>query len=414
MSQTNASDRAHLLGQGSGCALEEVRELICLAPKDHGQLAEVLGEARRRSFSVLPIGAGSQLAWCRPDALDDPANAPIPISLMHLAGVLEQIPGEGTVTAQAGTPWRDLAQAVEQSGECLPADLPGATTSTLGGILGAGRSGPNRLRYGPLRHHVLGMQVMLSDGTLAKSGGRLVKNVTGFDLHRLYTGSRGTLAIILEASLRLMALPEREWSFCIPVADCASGFTKALEIQQAMPRLHWLVLTRTQSELRLQGGLAGRASQVKTDQERVLTALGGTPESFDGQAPTERKRLGEEGAENRNAWEIGSPLTHCAELLGTLEAQLPTETNLWVDCGTGRILVGPAGDAPVTEKPSWAETIGAEATSLRPLCVHRHLHDQWTESNPTATQADWQQRLTRGLDPAGIFSMTLDPEKAPA
>ena len=200
----------------------------------------------------------------------------------------------------------------------------------------------------------------------------------------------------------------------MPVADCASGFTKALEIQQVMPRLHWLVLTRTQNEVRLQGGLAGRASQVKADQERVLTALGDTPEFFDGQAPTERKRLGEEGAENRHAWEIGSPLTHCAELLGILEAQLPTETKLWVDCGAGRILVGPAGDATVTEKPSWAETIGAEATSLRPLCVHRHLHAQWSGSNPSPTQTDWQQRLTCGLDPAGIFSMTLDPGKAPA
>lgn len=388
------------LSQASGCALGETRGLTCLEPRDHAQLAAVLKEARQQSSPLLPIGSGSQLAWCRPDAFKTPGFTPIPISLIQLSGIIEQIPGEGTITAQAGTAWSDLISAVAPSGERLPADLPAAESSTLGGVLGSGRSGPDRMKYGPLRHHVLGMQVMLSDGTLAKSGGRQVKNVTGFDLHRLYTGSRGTLAIILEASLRLVAEPQREWSFSLPVADCAKGLVKALEVKQAMPRLTWLVLTRAESRVLLRGGLAGCASQVGADQEQVMAALGGSAEAFDLEATRQRRDATEAGSENLFAWDIQGSLRQCSTLLGDLEAQLPASTDLWVDCSAGRILVGVDGNEPVRVRPSWAESITEQAALVRPLRVSSDLHADHFPSDPST----WTTRLTQGLDPAGILS----------
>ncbi len=398
-SAKSPAECALLLSQASGCALGETRGLTCLEPRDPAQLAAVLKKARQENTPLLPIGSGSQLAWCRPDVFNTQGFTPIPISLIQLSGIIEQIPGEGTITAQAGTPWRDLISAVAPSGERLPADLPAAETSTLGGVLGSGRSGPDRMKYGPLRHHVLGMQVMLSDGTLAKSGGRQVKNVTGFDLHRLYTGSRGTLAIILEASLRLMAEPQREWGFSLPVADCAEGFVKALGVKQAMPRLTWLVLTRVESKVLLRGGLAGCASQVGADQKQILATLGGSPESFDLEANRQRRDATEAGSEALFAWDIQSPLRQCSTLLGELEAQLPASTNLWVDCSAGRVLVGLDGNDPARVRPSWAESIAGRAALIRPLRVRADLHADLSPSDPST----WTTRLTQGLDPAGVL-----------
>jgi hypothetical protein len=409
-SAKSPAECALLLSQASGCALGEARGLTCLEPRDQAQLAAVLREARHKNTPVLPIGSGSQLAWCRPDVFETPSFTPIPISLIHLSGIIEQIPGEGTITAQAGTPWSDLISAVAPSGERLPADLPAAESSTLGGVLGSGRSGPDRMKYGPLRHHVLGMLVMLSDGTLAKSGGRQVKNVTGFDLHRLYTGSRGTLAITLEASLRLVPEPQQEWGFSLPVADYAEGFVKAMGVKQAMPRLTWLVLTRVESRVLLKGGLAGCASQVRVDQEQVLAALGDSPESFDLDATRQRRGATEAGSENLFAWDIQSSLRQCSTLLGELEAQLPASTNLWVDCSAGRVLVGLDGNDPARVRPSWAESIAERATLIRPLCVRADLHADLSPTDPST----WTTRLTQGLDPAGILgAAAFSPGRQP-
>ena len=163
---------------------------------------------RQRRLRALPT---VRLRGCRPEVHQSP-NAVL-LSTRRLDSVLDYVPGDGTLTAQVGAPMEDLASCVAEGGHSLTPQLCGAADSSLGGALGAGRSGLDRYKYGPLRHHVLGLRVALSDGTLAGSGGKLVKNVTGFDLHRLYTGSRGTLCVLLEASLRLFPAPEGSFHF---------------------------------------------------------------------------------------------------------------------------------------------------------------------------------------------------------
>ena len=102
-----------------------------------------------------------------------------------------------------------LAETVHAGGHHLTPDVPRPAESTLGGVVAAGQSGHDRVRYGPVRHHVLGVEVALADGSVVRSGGRLVKNVTGFDLHRLHCGAEGSLGILLGASMRLFPRPER-------------------------------------------------------------------------------------------------------------------------------------------------------------------------------------------------------------
>lgn len=170
-------------------SVEEARELVTMAARDR--------------LRVLPLGLGSKLGWCRP-----PQRADLALSTRALSGLVAYEPGDGTITALAGTRMSALARAVRAGGHRLTPDVPRPDAATLGGVLAAGQSGSDRLRFGPMRHHVLGTRVLLANGELTKSGGRLVKNVTGYDLHRLYCGSHGTLGLIVEATLRLFPLPE--------------------------------------------------------------------------------------------------------------------------------------------------------------------------------------------------------------
>jgi glycolate oxidase FAD binding subunit len=169
------------------------------------QVVLLLLLASAQGWSVLPIGSGTKLE--RGPARARPRFA---ISLRGLSGVTAYERGDGTISARAGSTMAALRDVARAGGNHLTPDVAQPGHATLGGTLAAGASGIDRLRYGPVRHHVLGMTVALADGSVTKTGGRLVKNVTGYDLHRLYTGSRGALCVILEASLRLFPAPERD------------------------------------------------------------------------------------------------------------------------------------------------------------------------------------------------------------
>ena len=172
------------------------------APRTLEQFVEVMRLAAADGLTLQPIGLGSKLAWCRPAKKLD-----FVLTTRHYTGVIEYEAQDGTLTARAGTTMAALADLVAAGGHHLAPDVARPTGSTLGGVLAAAQNGVDRLRYGAARDQVLGATVLLADGRLSKSGGRLVKNVTGYDLARGWCGSHGTLCVILEASLRLYPRP---------------------------------------------------------------------------------------------------------------------------------------------------------------------------------------------------------------
>jgi glycolate oxidase FAD binding subunit len=185
--------------------LEALHAIPVACPTSEEQFVETLRMAARERLALVPLGFGSKLGWCRP-----PSHVDFAVSTRGLAGVVAYEPADGTLTARAGTSMAELEAVAHAGGSHLTPLVPQSGHATLGGVLAAGQSGLDRTRHGPVRNHVLGMRVALADGTIVKSGGRLVKNVTGYDMHRLYCGSHGTLCVILEATLRIFPLPERE------------------------------------------------------------------------------------------------------------------------------------------------------------------------------------------------------------
>jgi len=206
---------------GPAGVLPETRPLAC--PSTEEELLETIRLAAFEGWRIVPIGLGSKLA---PEAQD--REATFLLSTRRIAGIVAYEPGDGTLTASAGTTMAELERTARTGGNHLTPCVPAPVHSTLGGVLAAGQSGLDRLRYGPSRHHVLGMRVALADASVARSGGRLVKNVTGYDLHRLYCGSRGSLCVILEASLRLCAGFARERLLSATARDRAGAIALAL------------------------------------------------------------------------------------------------------------------------------------------------------------------------------------------
>jgi len=168
------------------------------SPASASELAAELGAA---SGPVRVHGAQTKLRWAADEAVE------LELSTVGLDRVVEHNAGDLTAVLEAGVPLARAQERFREAGQMLALDPPDPGGATIGGIVAANDSGPLRARYGGARDLVVGMRVALADGTVAKSGGKVIKNVAGYDLAKLFTGSFGTLGAILEVSVRLHPLP---------------------------------------------------------------------------------------------------------------------------------------------------------------------------------------------------------------
>jgi glycolate oxidase FAD binding subunit len=170
-------------------------------PADAGELAALLARGRR----ARPVGGATKLSWGAPGAAPE-----VLVSTERLDRIVEHNEGDLTVVIEAGVPLARAQQGFAELGQRLSLDPPDADgRATIGGILATGDSGPLRHRHGGVRDLILGVRVALPDGTVARAGSNVIKNVAGYDLAKLMCGALGTLGVICEATLRLHPLPER-------------------------------------------------------------------------------------------------------------------------------------------------------------------------------------------------------------
>ncbi|MCY7343594.1 MAG: FAD-binding oxidoreductase, partial [Pseudonocardia sp.] len=189
-------------------------------PATVAETAAVLGDS---AGTVLVRGGGTKLDWA--GRVPDPD---LVLDTTGLTGVLTHNPGDMTASVRAGSTLTALQEHLAASGQWLALDPPDAG-ATLGGLLAAGDSGPSRLRYGGLRDHVIGVTLVLADGTVARSGGHVIKNVAGYDLAKLMYGSLGSLAVVAEVVLRLHPRPAASLTITGP-ADAAHATAAVLAL----------------------------------------------------------------------------------------------------------------------------------------------------------------------------------------
>ena len=180
-------------------------------PASVQEMQEVLQFAVKKDLSVMPAGSGTKLGIGNlPEKVD------LVLATTLLNSVVEYEPADLTVTVEAGIRLAALQAVLAQHRQYLALDPPYTDRCTLGGIVATNASGSLRLRHGAARNQVLGLRVIQANGTVVKSGGKVVKNVAGYDLNKLYIGAFGTLGIITEITLKLSPIPARE---AILVAD---------------------------------------------------------------------------------------------------------------------------------------------------------------------------------------------------
>jgi glycolate oxidase FAD binding subunit len=170
------------------------------SPSSTAEVAALLRAAAEAGLAVVPRGAGTGFSWGAP-----PSRCDLVLDLRSMDQVLEHAAGDLVARVQAGATIGQLSVALGSAGQQLALDVP--AEATVGGVVATGTAGPRRFRYGAPRDLLIGITMVRADGVVAHSGGKVVKNVAGYDLGKLFAGSQGTLGVITEATFRLHPLP---------------------------------------------------------------------------------------------------------------------------------------------------------------------------------------------------------------
>jgi glycolate oxidase FAD binding subunit len=184
-----------------GYGIDGVEARFLARPRSVEEAGQVLAAAAADGLAVAFVGGGSKLGLGNP-----PERLDLLVETTALDQVLEHAAGDLVVRAQAGVRLADLQAALAPAGQQLALDPP-EPRATLGGVVASNASGPRRLRYGTVRDLLIGITVVLADGTVARAGGKVVKNVAGYDLGKLFCGSLGTLGMVAEVIFRLHPVP---------------------------------------------------------------------------------------------------------------------------------------------------------------------------------------------------------------
>ena len=323
-------------------AVDGVAPSFVVEPGSTEEIREVLRFANDRDLAVAPRGGGTSMSLGNP-----PRGLTLILSTTRMNAVVEHVPGDQVVRVQSGIRFSDLQERLAGSDQMLGVDPPEAGEgATVGGLVAANSSGPRRYRYGTIRDLIIGITVVLADGTVAKAGGKVVKNVAGYDLAKLFTGSLGTLGVIAECNFRLHPRPEAQRTVAVELTDTAAAgaASQAILHAQIVPsavELLWDGETHGLTVL-IEGIPSGVEAQAETA-SHILKAFGEVREVEEGETVSSAPPgAGDDGV----ALKISAPP---AELAGVLDSTLGACSRSGVTpritghAGTGVTYVGLSG-----------------------------------------------------------------------
>jgi glycolate oxidase FAD binding subunit len=385
---------AHLHPATVDDAIDGVQPQWIVEPTSSDALAQVLRIANEAKLSVIPRGGATKLDWRNP-----PRAADLILSTLRLDRVIEHADGDMTATVQAGCRAAAFNQVLAERRQRLGVDSLWPDRATLGGILATNDgAGPLRAAFGPLRDHLIGITVALTDGTLARSGGKVVKNVAGFDLPKLFTGALGTLGVITEATFRLYPAPRasRTLRFTTELPEGLARLATCASVTTAVQFETGDQVPSTMTVL-----IEGFSETIEKKVSRVSAAMGAEAEPLDQAVRLARGRLFDDA-------------DVCVCAINLLPARWPQViARIGVIAGNGWRLVGQAfgaGLLSLLPAPS-AESIttlrrelaslGASLTILRyPSGLKRHL-DVWPD---VGDALPLMRRIKQQFDPNGILA----------
>jgi glycolate oxidase FAD binding subunit len=221
----------------SAFAIDELTPARHVPATSETDVVEAIRAANEERGSIVLWGGGTRIGIG-----DAPARYDVALDLRGLRGIVQHEPADLTVTVRAGTTVAELQAALAPHGQWWPVEVAHPDRATVGGTIASAADGPARFRYFHPRDWTIGVRAVLGDGTLTKAGGRVVKNVTGYDLTRLYSGSFGTLCAIVETSLKLAPLPRRSVTVRVDMPDLRHGYLRTRDLLRDRPPLDAIAL----------------------------------------------------------------------------------------------------------------------------------------------------------------------------
>jgi len=360
------------------------REVV--RPTSAAEVADVLRAAAADRLTIVPVGGGTKTSWAAP-----PSSCDLVLDTTGLDRVVEHVAGDLIVVAEAGVRLADLQSQLGEAGQLLGLDPP-EQGATLGGVVSANASGPRRLKYGTVRDLLIGITVVLADGTVASAGGKVVKNVAGYDLGKLYTGAHGTLGVVVSTTWRLHPVPPARRVVVLDLPDAGHAAPLVL-------RLTGSTLTPSAVELLATAGGAGRlvvvfesiAESVAAQARSAVDLLGGgeehdeLPDGF-GQRPG-------------GAGDVVLRVAHVPTGLPHVLAALPAGTQLTASAATGVTYAAVPAEQAAGLLPALRSALApfdGSAVVLRAPDAVRGSLDHW---GPVGDALDLMRRVKERFDP---------------
>lgn len=337
-------------------------------PRTADELASTLRDAAAAGKAVTPVGGGRAAGMGGLLARSD-----VELHTTRLDRVIEHSPADMVVTVEAGITLEALQSQLAKSGQFLPLDPFNSPGHTIGGILASGWSGPLRLRYGSARDFLIGIRVALPDGRLATAGGRVVKNVSGYDMMKLHLGALGALGVIVAASFKLFPTPLHD------VTVTSSGGWDDAERALAMP------MAPAALELFDDGRVYARFLGSRDAVNRVASDLGW--QAGDGSWWREHARA--------------VPMTRISTPREKLRDVMEGRTNWWASPGAGVAYWSCDSPGEVVEARKKAETAGGSLFLIAAPDEVKRTVDAWGTSPATL---DVMRRLKDAFDPGHVLN----------
>jgi glycolate oxidase FAD binding subunit len=379
----------------------------CIAyPKTLEELSEVLACAYANHWRVLPYGQGSKLHWGSLTEID------LIVSTARLNRLIDHAVGDLTVTAEAGMKVADLQTELVKGGQFLAIDPSYASTATLGGIIATGDTGALRQRYGGIRDMLIGLSFVRSDGAIAKAGGRVVKNVAGYDLMKLFTGSYGTLGIISQVTFRIYPLPAAARTVMLQGDEEAiAEAIKTLLASALTPTAIALLPVQTLGLKNM--GLLTRFQniEVSVDQQsarllQVGEALGLKGQSWAGTEEAQLWQQLQEQIETHSpefpiACKIGVLPSKAVETLERMRAIAPTTGCIYAGSGLGMLRFGDLSAQTLLKLRDLCQAQGGFLTVLEAPIALKQTLDVWGYSG---NALELMQKIKHQFDPKNLLS----------
>jgi glycolate oxidase FAD binding subunit len=362
-------------------------------PRDEAEVADVLRQAARESHAVLPRGGGTKLDWA-PRA----RRCDVVLSTAHLDALVEHQPGDLVCVVQAGMRLDVLQARLAEHGQRLSLDPDHGVAATIGGIVAANAQGPLRVGCGTARDLVLGARFVLGDGTVGHSGGKVVKNVAGYDLAKLLVGSLGTLAVLTEVALRLHPLPAAARTLSVQADEVGALLARWRDVESrgvavAAAALLWPQCTLL---LRVEGTEAGVAAQCADLDE------GGAVEAVEA-AVWDEVRTAVWAGEPRPVAHIGLPRTQLPAVLDLLRPLAERAVALPTPAVVEARLHARATAEEVRTLRRGVAALGGNLTVRRPTPELEPVAWPGPEHTDAGALA-LMRSLKRRLDPEGLLS----------